>query len=163
MKRGRIDPRRAKIHYAYTVEETARLFGVSRNTVRNWQKAGLEAIDDGRPALFKGTTLRAFLESRRTAAKRPCPPGTLYCLKCRQPRPPALGMADYVVRESASGAGDLQALCEVCGTAMHRRARQTTLGAVLPGIEVRIVGAASRIVGCPFPSPNRAFRKDAPT
>jgi hypothetical protein len=156
--RGRISPRRAKIHYAYTVEETARLFGVCRNTVRNWQKAGLKSIDDRRPTLFKGGQVRAFLEGRRAAAKSPCPPGTLYCLKCRAPRSPALGMVDYVARDE--GPGDLRALCESCGTEMHRRARQGAIGEILPGVEVRIVRAAPRISECPNPSPNCALRLD---
>jgi len=155
--RTRIDPRRAKLHRSYTVEEVARLFGVHRNTARAWMKAGLAAIDDAKPALVQGVTLRAFLEARRKAARRPCPPGTLYCFKCRDGRAPALGMVDFVTRET--GAGDLRAFCEVCGTVMHRRAKEAALGAILPGMAVRIMGGEGRIAERPRPSLNCAEQR----
>jgi len=143
------------MHRSYTVEEVARLYGLSRNTVRAWLKGGdLEAIDNGRPVLIQGRALRVFLEARRAAAKRPCPPGTLYCLKCRAPRPPALGMADFVAKQG--GAGNITALCDVCGAAMNRRAHWPSVAAVLPGIDVRVVQGAPRIAECPFPSLKRA-------
>src|SRR5918997_1699111 len=125
MARTRINPLLVKLHRSYTVEETSRLLNVHRNTVRAWLKSGLPVIDTSRPALIQGKVLRAFLESRRVRAKCPCPPGTLYCLKCRAPRLPALGMVDFIPREA--GAGNLQALCEPCGTGMHRRARQSLI------------------------------------
>ncbi len=155
MARTRLNPRLAKLHHCYTVEEVARLYGVHRNTVWNWLRTGeLLAIDGGRPALVHGQVLRTFLEKRRAAAKSPCPRGTLYCLRCRQPRQPALGMADFLARER--GAGNLRALCEVCGASMHRRARQEALRAILPDIEVRVVQAPPRIAECPRPSLKRA-------
>ena len=157
MPRTRIDPRRAKLHRSYTVEEAARLFDVHRNTVRAWRKAGLAAIDDGKPALIRGEELRRFLRSRRTASRRPCPPGTLYCFRCREGRAPALGMADFVARPA--GAGNLRALCEVCGTVMHRRAREGDLAAILPAVAVRIMRGEGRIAECHNPSLNRAERR----
>jgi hypothetical protein len=154
VSRTRIDPRRAKLHRSYSVEETARLFNVHRNTVRAWMKAGLPAIDDRKPAMVRGADLRQFLEARRKAARRPCAPGTLYCFGCRQARAPALGMADYMAGEG--GAGNLKALCEVCGTVMHRRARPDALDTILPEITVRIMGAVGRIAERPPPSLNCA-------
>lgn len=144
MSRTRLNPCLSKIHRSYTVEEVARLYGLHRNTVRSWLNGGgLAAIDCGRPVLVQGKALRAFLETRRAGAKRPCPAGTLYCFKCRQPRAPALGMADFIV--SNAGSGNLRALCDVCGSTMHRRTQFETLAAVLPGIEVRVVEAPPRI------------------
>jgi hypothetical protein len=157
MSRIRIDPRRAKLHRSYTVEETARLCDVRRNTVRTWLKAGLVAIDDAKPALIQGVTLRTFLEARRKAARRPCPPGTLYCFKCRDSRAPALGMVDFATRET--GAGDIRALCEVCGTTMHRRAKEAALDAILPGLVIRIMRGEGRIAERPQPSPNCAEKR----
>ncbi len=135
----RLNPRLAKLNRPYTVEEVARLYGVDRNTVRNWIKAGLERIDDVRPFLIQGRSLRAFLTARRASAKRPCPPGTIYCCKCRQPRRPAIDFAEYARREN--GAGNLKAFCSKCETVMHRRTREQDIAAILPGIEVRITEA----------------------
>jgi len=154
--RTRLNPRLVKANRSYTVEEIARLFGLHRNTVRSWIKdGGLQAIDRARPLLVQGQVLRAFLESRRSAARHPCPPGTLYCFRCREPRRPALGMADFAPREQ--GAGDLSGLCEVCGAVMHRRASHSALGAILPGVEVRVVQAPPRIADCPHPSLKQTF------
>ena len=160
MARTRLDPRRARKNRSYSVEQVADLFDVHRNTVRNWiVRDGLPTIDDRRPILVHGPALRAFLEARREAAKRPTTPGTIFCLRCRQARAPALGMADFVPTEGA-GAGDLHAVCEACGAFMHRRTRADTLEAVMPGIEVRVRGAVPHIPGSPSPSLNCASKKD---
>jgi len=108
-----------KIHQSYAVEEIARVLKVHKQSVRNWLKAGLATIDRGRPALVRGTVLVEFLRARRQKAKRPCPPGYLYCLRCREPRRPAEGMVEYIALSNSSG--NLRALCESCGLLMHRR------------------------------------------
>jgi excisionase family DNA binding protein len=141
MAMKRIDPRRIKLHRTYSVEEAADRLGIHKNTVRGWQRRGLESIDHGRPVLFQGAVLRAFLERQRAKAKAPCPPGTLYCLKCRQPRAPALGMVDYVPRNGR--AGNLSALCGTCGRMMNRAAALTALPMIMAGIEVRILAGPS--------------------
>jgi hypothetical protein len=108
------------------------------NTVRGWQRNGLEAIDKSRPVLFLGSALRAYLEMKRQKAKRPCLPGTLYCFKCRASRRPALGMVDYTPRNASSG--NLSAFCGECGTTMHQSAAWSSLAAKMPGIVVQIAG-----------------------
>jgi len=97
MARKRLNPRLAKMHYSYTVEEIAALYDVHPNTARSWLKSGLTAIDDARPILVAGTELRRFIEDQRAGAKKPCPPGTMYCFRCQAPGVPAFGMADFVV------------------------------------------------------------------
>lgn len=160
MARTRLNPRLTKIHLAYTLAEVAELYSLHVNTVRGWIKRdGLEPIDGGRPILIKGSVLRAFLESRRKKAKHPSPPGHLYCFGCRAPRKPALGMVDYHRRFGR--AGNLSALCEVCGTTMHRQAREDALGLILPEVEVRIVEAAPRIAEPDPPPSNCHFKQGA--
>ncbi len=148
----RPNPKLAKLHRSYTVEEVARLYGAHRNTVRGWLKAGLVAIDNHRPLMIQGQVLRTFLQARQARAKRPCNPGTLYCCKCRTPRAPAAGSAVFAVQ--AARAGTLRGICEICGTRMFRRARQPDLVAIMPQIAVRIVEASLHIAECASPSLN---------
>jgi Helix-turn-helix domain len=147
------NPRLAKLHRAYTVEEVARLYGAHRNTARAWIKAGLQTVG-GRPMLIEGRELRAFLERRRAAAKRPCPPGTLYCCKCRAPRVPMPRSVVFEARDNRTGT--LRAICATCETRMFQRARQDRLATIMPGIAVLIVKAPARIAECPPPSANCA-------
>jgi hypothetical protein len=152
MARTRFNPQRVKIHFSYTVEDIARMLGVHKNTVRAWLKAGLEAIDDRRPVMVQGRVLRAFLERKRTVNRSRCPPGTLYCVKCRAPRPPALGMVDFIPLRPSSGY--LRALCETCATLMHLAANRARLGALMPNLEVRITEPDARLMGSGAPSLN---------
>lgn len=158
MPAKRVDPRRIKLHRPYAVDEAARALGVHRNTVRRWIKLGLAAMTSKRPTLILGSELRAFLDGRRRRRKRPCAPGTIYCFKCRGPSRPALGMVDYVPHSPTGG--DLNALCETCGTEMHRRVARASIGLAMPGIEVRFREAQPRLEGS-APAPlNGDMRKD---
>lgn len=153
----RANPQRVKLHRSYDVPELAARLGVHKNTVRNWQREGLKPIDGGRPVLFRGEEVRAFLAKRNASRKRPCPPGTLYCFRCRAPRAPALAMLDYIAVTAFSG--DLHALCGTCGSVMHQRARLADLPSRMPGIEVQIRQADQRLSGSPPPSLNCDFER----
>jgi Helix-turn-helix domain len=112
-------PRRVKLHRNYSVEDAARCVGAHKNTVRRWIKDGLPTIGGRGQILMLGSELRTFLESRCKRAKRPCPPGFMFCLKCREPRSPAGGMVDYVPLTAASG--NLEGICPDCSGLMYRR------------------------------------------
>lgn len=159
MAARRVNPRAVKLHRSYSVPELAACFGVHKNTVRHWQRAGLTPIDDGRPVLFQGAIVRAFLSTRNASRKRPCPPGTLYCFRCREPRPPALGMVDYVSINAISG--NIRAICVTCGTVMHRRASKAALASILPDCDVQYVEALPRLKGSPPPSLNCELERQA--
>lgn len=148
----RVSPCAVKLHRSYTAGELAARLGVHKNTVRHWQAAGLEPVGKSRPLLFHGQVVRAFLSRRNASRKRPCPPGTFYCFRCRAPRHPALGMVDYA--ETKPGTGNLKALCETCGAIMHRRARRASLPTVMPGVAVQITQAPERLCQRPSPSLN---------
>jgi excisionase family DNA binding protein len=151
--RRTIRHRLLKAHRSYTVEELARLLLTHKNTIRNWIKCGgLPVIDDRRPTLIKGSELIGFLKARRTSAKKPCGPGFLFCLKCRSPREPAAGMADYLPLTSTSG--NLSGLCPDCFTLMFRRVALSKLDRVRGNLAVAFPEAMPRLIESPSLSLN---------
>jgi hypothetical protein len=141
-----------KINRSYSVQELAACCGVHKNTVRNWQTGGLAPIDKGRPVLFQGAAIRAFLAKRNAGRKRPCKPGTMYCFRCREPRAPALAMVDYVPVTLTGG--NLRAICEQCGAMMHRRARKADLLVIMPRCTIQFPQGPKHISGLTAPSLN---------
>lgn len=155
----RINPYVVKLNQSHSIPELAGCLGVHKNTVRHWQRQGLAPIDSSRPVLFHGSVVRAFLVTRNASRKRPCKPGTLYCFRCREPRPPALGMVEYLAVTDVSG--NLRAICATCETMMHRCAQRTALAAIMPGLDVQFGQASPRLKGSPSPSLNCDSRRKA--
>ena len=144
--RRRPNPRLAKIHRSYTVEEAARSFRVHKNTVRDWLRSGLQPIDGRRPILILGRHLASFLYRRREHKRQRCGPGQLYCFRCRAPRTSAAQRADYLSITASSG--NLRALCADCGTRMYRRVSFHKLEAVAGDLQVHLPQAQQRISEC---------------
>ena len=138
------NPRLAKIHRSYSVEEVSRLFAIHKNTVRNWLRQGLTAIDGQRPTVIKGAELRRFLTDRRTRSKQTCGPGRIYCLPCRAPKVPAGNMAECVA--AGDTMGTLCGICPDCGRMIYRRLNPMQLDAVRGDLEVTVTQARARIV-----------------
>lgn len=149
---GRINPRLAKRHRSFSVFELADLLKVHRNTVRQWIREGLPVLDGARPILILGSEFQAWWGKRTKARRRPCQPGQMYCFKCREPKAPALGMVEYDSTNATTG--NLKALCETCGTPMHRQTRLDDIAARMPGLDVRRTLAPSSIAALTQPSPN---------
>ena len=143
-KRRHPNPRLAKIHRNYTVEEVAAVFGVHRNTVREWVKRGLPTCDDQRPMLILGADLVTFLRARRMKNKRTCRPGEIYCLRCRSPRAPAGDMADY--QPLTATQGNLVGMCPTCEAMMYRRVSLAQLGQVRGKLDIALPQALRHIV-----------------
>lgn len=156
MSAKRINPRLIKIHRSYSVEDIARTLSVHKNSVRSWIKSGLPTVDNTRPVLVLGNELKAWLENRLKANKRPCPIGTIYCFKCREPKAPALGMIEYKPMDCSSG--NLNALCEACGTVMHRRIKQIDISIKMPDLDVQIREALPSIIERAQPSLNCDYK-----
>lgn len=150
------NPRLAKIHRNYTVEDVASLFGVHRNTVREWVKRGLPTSDNKRPMLILGRDLAAFLQARRAKNKRTCQPGEIYCVRCRAPKAPAGDMADY--QPVTETLGNLVAICPDCNSIMNRRVSMAKLGQVLGKMDITFPQALRHIVESNQPTVNSDLR-----
>ena len=149
---ARLNPRAISQYRSYSVTELAACMGVHKNTVRHWQLAGLKPNDDGRPYLFQGGAVRVFLMKRNASRKRPCAAGTLYCFRCRDARPPALGMVEFVVKTAKLGT--LRAICAECETLMNRKATRAGIASIMPGIDVQFVPVLPRLSGGSSPHLN---------
>ena len=156
MRKRHPNPRLAKIHRSYTVDELAQLFDVHRNTVREWVKRGLPTNDDKRPMLILGRELVAFLAVRRAKNKRPCLPGEIYCVRCRAPRAPAGEMVDYVPLTATLG--NLVAICSACETMMYRRVSLARLEQVRGILDITMPQALEHIGESAQPTVNSDLR-----
>ena len=152
MSKRHPNPRLAKIHRNYTVEEVASVFAVHRNTVREWVKRGLPTSDDRRPMLILGADLVAFLRARRVKNKRTCEPGEMYCVRCRAPRAPAGDMADYL--PVTATLGNLIAICSACEAMMYRRVSLAKLEQVRGKLDITLTQALPHINESAEPSVN---------
>lgn len=159
MAKPRANPRLAKIHRSYTVEEIAALYGVHRNTVRQWIKDGLAVVDQRRPVLVLGSMLAAYLRARRTENKRPCRPGEIYCMRCREPRVPAGTNVRY--HPITPTQGNLVGLCPSCSTGLFRRVSVANLGQFDGILRVTLPRAGEHIGESAQPSVNSDYKKDA--
>ena len=148
----RLNPRRVKIHRCYTVEEVAKLFGVHKNTVRDWLKAGLPRIDCRRPILILGRELAGFLHTRRERRRQRCRAGEFYCFRCRAPKRAAARTAEYLSVTAHSG--NLRATCADCGTHMFRRVSLHKLVAGAGDLQVALPQAQQRLMESADPSVN---------
>ncbi len=143
MRKRRPNYRLVKIHRIYTVEEIAKLFGIHRNTVREWIKRGLPRIDRNRPILILGRDLAVFLQARRVKNKRECQPGEIYCVGCRVPRNPAGDMADY--QPITATLGNLIGICPCCDSMMYRRVNRGKLEQVRGKLNITLPQARSHM------------------
>jgi hypothetical protein len=146
------NPRLAKIHRSYSVDELARLFKVHKNTIRSWLKQGLEPIDGQRPTVVRGEDVRRFLAERRARAKRPSGLGRIYCLPCRAPKVPAGNMAECVATDDTTGT--LRGICPDCDRMIYRRVNPQKLAAVRCDLDVTITQAGLRIKETTGPNVN---------
>ena len=152
MSKRHPNPRLAKIHRNYTVDEIATLFGVHKNSVRAWVKGGLPTSDDRRPMLILGRDLVAFLHARRAKNKRPCQPGEIYCVRCRTAQRPAGNMAEYQPITTTSG--NLIGICPCCDSMMYRRVNLANLVLVGANLDITMPQAPPHIDESPQPCVN---------
>ena len=152
MSKRHPNPRLAKIHRNYTVDEIAKLYGVHKNSVRSWVKGGLPTTDDRRPMLILGRDLVAFLHARRSKNKRPCQPGEIYCMRCRSAQRPAGDMAEYQAITHTTG--NLIGICPCCDSMMYRRVNLARLAQVGANLDITMPQAPPHIDESPQPCVN---------
>jgi hypothetical protein len=140
------DVRRVKKLRLYTVEELATVLNRHKNTVRRWVKVGLQAIDDRRPALFRGSDVVTFLRTSRQSAKQPCGPGEIYCLRCRSPQTPDGGFADLFIKTPSIGS--LIGICPACHGLIYRRVNPALIDKVRGTLEITVQKAEAHIANC---------------
>ncbi len=143
MKSRHPNPRLVKIHRTYTVEEAANLFGIHKNTVRQWVKRGLPICDSKKPMLIHGRDLAEFLQVHRTQNKRPCQPGELYCVRCKTPKAPAGDMAEFIA--VTASLGNLIAICPTCEALMNRRVSLAKLELIRGKLDITMPQALQHI------------------
>lgn len=153
----RHDLRRIKIHWTYSVSETAKLLGVHKHTVSRWIACGLPLIERKRPFLVQGNDLRAFLKARQPR-KQPCRAGEIYCVRCRAPKRPAGDMVDCDHKTPTTVL--LTGLCPTCESLIHRVANVVTLTSICDGLPVTYKRPQQRLTDSPVASRNVAFRKE---
>lgn len=156
MRKRRPNYRLVKIHHNYAAEEIASLFGIHKNTVREWVKAGLPTCDTKRPMLVLGPDLATFLQARRRKNKRPCQPGEIYCVRCRCPKAPAGDMADYLpVTEKF---GNLIGICPECDLMIYRRVSLAKLEHVRGKMDITFSEAQRQVSESGEPTVNRDLK-----
>jgi hypothetical protein len=146
-----------KLSCSYDPAEIAKLLGIHRNTVRHWLKDGLVPIDGRRPILISGSVLQAFVRGRRRARKQKCAPGEFFCFRCRAPRKPWGGMADFSMHNSKIAKAI--AFCSVCETAMHRMISRADLSKFAAQLGSQKLPSA-RLTDRPDASANCDIKKD---
>lgn len=159
MVKRRQNPRLAKMHRSYTVDEVADLYRVAKNTVRHWIKQGLPTCDSKRPMLILGNELNNFHEKRRNKNKRPCLLDEIYCVRCRAPKKPAAGMVEYQAITPTSG--NLVAICPDCETMIHRCISKINIPRIPYQIRILLPQPHLHIVESRKPSVNSDFSTGA--
>ena len=155
MRKSRPNHRLVKIHRSYTVEDVARLFGTHKNTVRAWVRAGLPTCDNKRPALILGRELAAYLQARRVKNKRPCKPGEIYCVRCRDAKRPAGDMAEY--QPATATLGNLIGICPDCEGIIYRRANWAKLPEIGGNLDITFSEAERQVSKTDPPIVNSDF------
>lgn len=157
-RKRRPNHRAVKIHRSYTVDEAARVTGCAEGTIRRWIASGaLPAIKDMRPHLILGADLKDSLIARRVR-RRKLRPHECFCLKCKEPRAPALDMVEFL--PLSANTGNLRALCEQCETVMHKAVSRTTLATLTGILEVTEQQVPKHLIDTANPSLNEHLEQE---
>ena len=152
MANRRHSARRVKRLRTYTVQEAARATGATPATVRQWLKTGLESVAGCYPTIIRGIDLIAFLKSRNAGRKRPCGPGRLFCLRCKEPKRPAFDEVEFW--PEGDRLGTLKGVCPDCAGWMCRRTSRGRMKAATGDLAISFRCGESRLIGTPVRNSN---------
>ena len=111
---------------SYTLDEIAKLLGISKRTCFRWTEEGLEVIEaDAKPLLVMGYEIRRFLEEKQIKNKAPMQKDEYYCLHCKKPSKAKLGSEQTNPTGKKIGKDNREqmmrtGLCEVCNGKIYR-------------------------------------------
>jgi hypothetical protein len=145
------NPRLVKVHRNYSVEEVARLFSLHKNTVRNWLKLGLPAIDDRRPPDPRpgAVPVPARAPAQGQAVLRA---GSDFLH--RLPRAQNTGRENGGLHRHSPTAGSLCGICPDCGRLIYRRINLAKMDAVRGELEIAFTQPRPRLEETTNPNVN---------
>lgn len=137
------NPNLAKIHRNYTVQDVANLFSVHENTVRSWIKDGLQIIDNIRPLLILGSSLKQYLQTKRKRYKQKCRLFEIYCVRCRLPQIPLENMVDFEPINASTGR--MIGLCPTCEGIINKYFKLAQLEQIQSKLDITMPNALKHI------------------
>jgi len=123
------NPNKVRKYRTYTRKELAAVFGVCPDTINAWRRAGMPAIKEHCPFLYKGDAVREFLRKKRISKKVPLKENEFYCMRCKAAR---VSISDIInVQETGKMLGDSskqiikRGVCNECGAGLCRMSKQS--------------------------------------
>ncbi len=108
----------------YSTKELSKLLCVCRETIRNWSKKGLSAINPGEiPLLFLGSDIQTFLKAEKRKRKTTLNENEIYCVRCKTGVTPSPETIQVVYTNKRIGKNDRQVIikakCPKCGITVN--------------------------------------------
>ena len=106
----------------YTTQELAETLKVDKGTVLRWHKAGLPALPDVFPLLFKGDEVKMYLIQQRRTQKHPMQPNEFFCMHCHIPTLSVPGCVQIIKGRHMGKFQQYRIIgkCETCNTRIIR-------------------------------------------
>jgi hypothetical protein len=155
--RAKPDLRRIRLTKCYTLPEVANILGVGIGTVRAWVRVGLPILEDSRPFLIPGDSLKVWLKMRIASRKQRCLPNEFYCCRCRIPKTSQFGSVVVVPRNRKTVA--IQAHCNTCGAKMNKAGSLAHILEINATFGLETVAQVS-LAGCENPAVNQHLEKE---
>lgn len=147
----KINTRLIRQSYPYHVDDIVDLYGIHKQTVYQWIKAGLPTTDSQKPFIIRGVALREFIDKRQLKRKITCKENELYCCKCRCSRQSWENAVDIFIENEKQI--NIQGLCEVCNTTTNRWGRTAKLEIYQKLYNIQTVHD-KRLTGCTLSAVN---------